>query len=123
MANALLQYRNTTVQGVGYSPAHMLFGRPLKDALPSHPDSLGWDATTRNYGEKYGMAPMSKYWTHILAGRELGASIKLAQNIECYDEHSKPLTSPESRGKLSFALGQDRSCGGATRAWPIRGQI
>ena len=34
---ALLQYRNTPMQGVGLSPAQILFHRDLRDELPSNP--------------------------------------------------------------------------------------
>ena len=34
VTKALLQYRNTPIAGVGMSPAFMLFGRQLRDALP-----------------------------------------------------------------------------------------
>ena len=33
-ARAFLTHRNTPVQGVGLSPAHMLYGRPIRDFLP-----------------------------------------------------------------------------------------
>ena len=92
MAVALLQYRNTPLQGVGYSPAQILFGRHLKDALPSPPHHLRFQPpTTVNFSTKYGVPP-SRYWDYMLEGRERGASKKLAQSREQYDEHSRPLT-------------------------------
>ena len=45
-----------------------------------------------DYGKRYGMKPRSSYWDYILAGRELGASKKLARGAEYYDEHKRPLT-------------------------------
>ena len=90
VAIALLQYRNTPLLGVGYSPAKMLFGRQLKDALPSSPGSLRYDAVTTDYQKKYGV-PFSEYWKHILAGREVGASKKLIKAREKYDEHKRPV--------------------------------
>ena len=68
----------------------MLFGRQLKDALQSSPGSLRYNAMTTDYQKKYGL-PFSKYWKHILAGREVGASKKLFKAKEKYDEHKKPL--------------------------------
>ena len=90
VALALLQYRNTPLLGVGYSPAQILFGRILKDALPCRPDNLRYKAETTDYQKKYGV-PFSEYWKHILAGRELGASKKLFRTQERYDEHKSPL--------------------------------
>ena len=36
-ARAILQYRNTPVQGLGISPAQLLLHRQLRDHLPAHP--------------------------------------------------------------------------------------
>ena len=44
-----------------------------------------------DYGKRYGMSPRSSYWDYILAGRELGASKKLAHAAEYYNEHKRPL--------------------------------
>ena len=35
LVKALLQYRNVPLLGIRHSPAQMLFGRVLKDALPT----------------------------------------------------------------------------------------
>ena len=37
VARAILQYRNTPIQGIGLSPAQLLLHRHLRDCLPSHP--------------------------------------------------------------------------------------
>ena len=71
VAKALLQYRNTPLLGIGHSPAQMLFGRTLKDALPTSPEKLRCEAWTTDYHKKYDV-PQSEYWKHILAGREIG---------------------------------------------------
>ena len=91
VAMALLQYRNTPLLGVGHSPAQIMFGRTLKDALPNLPANLRYRAETTNYSKKYGV-PASEYWKYILEGRELGASRKLAKSKEKYNEHASPLT-------------------------------
>lgn len=36
-AQAILQYRNTPIQGIGLSPAQLLLHRRLRDFIPSHP--------------------------------------------------------------------------------------
>ena len=38
VARAVLQYRNTPIQGVGLSPAQMLLHSDLRDFLPTHPN-------------------------------------------------------------------------------------
>ena len=35
LGQALLQYRNTPDRDIGESPAELLFGRPLREFLPS----------------------------------------------------------------------------------------
>ena len=90
VAMALLQYRNTPLLGVGYSQAQILFGRALKDALPTSPANMRYRSETMDYQKKYGV-PFSKYWSHILEGREVGASKKLFRSQEKYDEHKNPL--------------------------------
>ena len=35
VARALLQHRNTPLQDIGLSPAQLLYGRTLRDCLPS----------------------------------------------------------------------------------------
>ena len=84
VTKALLQYRNTPVAGVGMSPAYMLFGRPLRDALPSNPEKR-----VMSYAQKYG--ERSDVWNEIQAGRELANSRKQAKLVERYDEHTRPL--------------------------------
>ena len=37
IARAVLQYRNTPIQGIGLSPAQLLLHRQLRDCLPAHP--------------------------------------------------------------------------------------
>ena len=89
VAMALLQYKNTPLLGVGYSPAQILFGHALKDALPTSPANLRYRAETTDYQRKYGV-PFSKYWKHILEGREVGASKNLFRSQERYDEYKNP---------------------------------
>ena len=56
VTKALLQYRNTPIAGIGMSPAYMMFGRQLRDALPSSP--MTWEPSTMSYIEKYGPKAM-----------------------------------------------------------------
>ena len=59
-----------------------------------------------DYGKKYGHSPVSNYWNHILAGRELGASKKLVRTIDRYDEHTRTLA-PISVGDMVQVQNQE----------------
>ena len=79
VTRALLIYRNTPVAGIGMSPAFMMYGRQLRDPLPTAP----------SYRERYG--ERSKVWTDISRGRELAAARKHAKVVERYDKDKRPL--------------------------------
>ena len=118
VAMALLQYRNTPLLGVGHSPAQIMFGRTLKDALPNLPANLRYRAETTNFSKKYGV-PASEYWKYILEGRELGASRKLAKSKERYDEHASPLAALSVGDCVSI---QNRE-GNKPLRWDRTGQV
>ena len=42
VSRALLQYLNTPLRGVPESPAKIVFGRPIRDSLPSKPMRKCW---------------------------------------------------------------------------------
>ena len=88
VVKALLQYRNTPLSGIGMSPSYMLYGRQMRDALPSVPNK--WRSTTMCYNEKYG-GPISKVWEDIKICREIAAARKLQSSLENYDIHKRPL--------------------------------
>ena len=94
VCRALLQYRNTPVQGVGMSPGYMLYGRRMRDALPGEPGrNKPW---TVHFNTQQG-GGVSEVWREIAEGREKSAVRKLAQDCESYNEKKKPL-SPLSVG-------------------------
>ncbi len=84
MMKALLQYRNTPNATTGMSPAFMLFGRLLRDALPSIPQGTdSRDPTTTSYFERYGKP--SNVWDDIKTRREVTYAKKRAVTAERYD--------------------------------------
>ena len=96
MMRALLQYRNTPTAITGMSPAFMIFGRQLRDALPSLPS--GHDPTTINYAEKYGSKP-SPVWTEIRNRREVAYAKKRVETADRYNidkHHLAPLSVGDS---------------------------
>ncbi len=91
MMKALLQYRNTPSATTGMSPAYMLFGRQLRDALPSIPISR--DPTTMSYLEKYGKP--STVWSGIKTRREIAYAQKREDISSRYNvdkHHLAPLS-------------------------------
>lgn len=74
-ARALLQYRNTPLAGVNLSPAQMLYGRILRDHLPSLPDVL----------------QIRKEWILLAEDRERALAKRHMAAVEYYDSHTKTL--------------------------------
>ena len=118
VAKALLQYRNMPLPGIGHSPAQMLLGRMLKEALPTSPKKLRYDAWTTDYHKK-SRVPQSEYWKHILAGREIGASKKLFKSQEKYDEHKRPLAPLSVGDSVSIQNG----AGNHSLRWDKTGRV
>ena len=75
IARALLQYRNTPLQGIGLSPAQILYGRDLKDCLPSQQDAL----------------KIRPEWRIAADEREQSLRIRHVKAAEWYNEHVKDL--------------------------------
>ena len=80
VTKALLQYRNTPIPGLGMSPAYMLFGRQLRDALPTHPDM-----PLQLQGRP------GSIWSEIRQQREIATAKKNIQSAEYYNAHKRPL--------------------------------
>ena len=75
VARALLQHRNTPLQGIDLSPAQILYGRNLKDCLPSQQDALC----------------VREDWRIAADEREKALRNRHIKAIESYNEHSKEL--------------------------------
>ena len=75
VARALLQYRNTPIQQLNVSPAQLLYGRTLRDHLPSMSDALR----------------IRPEWHHLAEDRERALAKRHLTNIERYNEHTKAL--------------------------------
>ena len=74
-ARAVMQYRNTPLQGVGLSPAQILFGRELRDTLPFAPGKSG----------------IREEWRITADDRERALAKRHSLNLEKLNEHSKQL--------------------------------
>ena len=80
-SKALLQYRNTPIQGLGLSPAQVLFHRNLRDSLPARPTWL------RPHGQ----------WILAAKNREAAFARRNANTAERYNAFTRDL-SPLSIG-------------------------
>jgi len=76
---ALLMYRNSVDPETKVSPALILFGRPIRDAIP---------------------IPMGRYtphetWTELLSHRELALARRHSRDHERWNEHTRRLPPPQ----------------------------
>ena len=75
VSRELLQHRNTPLQDLGVSPAHIVFGRTLRDFLPVLGDQL----------------KIRPEWKELLEDREKALRRRHILTIERYNEHVKEL--------------------------------
>ena len=92
----MLQYRNTPLQGVGLSPAQILFGRELRDFLPFAP----------------GKAGIRKEWRITADERDLALAKKHSVDLERLNANTKEL--------LPLDIGQQVFCQNQTGNYPRR---
>ena len=76
---AMLQYRNTPMAGLGASPSMLLFGRRMKDLLPV----------------KLGKPNMMESWVECKEAREVGMRHRYHRGAERWSEHTRDLPSLE----------------------------
>ena len=74
-ACAFMMHRNTPIQDVGISPAMMLFGRPIKDHLPTIRDHLS----------------ISRQWKEIRELREKAMAKRHICDMESYNANTRTL--------------------------------
>ena len=74
-SRAILQYRNTPIQGFGISPAQILFCRDLRDFIPSHPKHF----------------KLNDKWIHLAGQRETALSERNMKIAKAYNEHAHEL--------------------------------
>ena len=74
-ARAILQYRNTPLQDIGASPAQLLYGRRLRDHLPSFSDAL----------------QIRPEWIRLAEDREMALAQRHLRSRESYNHGTKEL--------------------------------
>ena len=100
VTRALLQYRNTPLRGLEDSPAEVIFGRRLRDGLPTPTSSR-------------------PEWKRLRILRELSAARLHARVEDRYNEHTK-LLRPLDVGNVVLIQNQTGSC---PRRWDSTGLI
>ena len=100
VTHALLQYRNTPVRGIEDSPSEIIFGRRLRDGLPTPTSSR-------------------PEWKRLRILREMSAARLHARVIDRYDEHTKELP-PLNIGDVVLIQNQTGSC---PRRWDLTGVV
>ena len=97
---AILQYRNTPIQGVGMSPAQLLLHRQLRDCVPAHPS----------------LYKPHKDWVIAAYQREALLAKRNEKLIQTYNQGTRPLTPLQARERV--ALQDQRS-----KRWTRTGSI
>ena len=100
-ARALLQYRNTPLPGMGTSPAQLLYGRTLRDHIPSLHDVLR----------------IRKEWVTLAEDRERALARRHLSNIERYNSNTRALPSL----KVGDSVLVQNQCGNHPLRWDKNG--
>ena len=105
VTRALLQHRNTPIKDLGFSPAQLIFGRPIKDMMPF----------------KSGLYKPSEVWVTCREQRELALRQKVIKDGERWEEHTKPLP-PLKHGQHVFIQNQ-KGAGKQAKRWDKTGIV
>ena len=105
ICRALLQHRNTPLDGIQFSPAQLLFGRPIRDFLPIRP----------------GKFSPSEVWVDCAEKRELAMRRRLSLGGERWSEHTRALA-PLKVGQQVFVQNQ-HGVGKSAKKWDRTGTI
>ena len=105
---AMLQLRNTPDPDCNISPAQILFGRPLRDAL-----------SFANRLEKFSNPNIRPLWRQAWAAKEDALRVRMTRTTESLREHSRPLR-PLTIGERAFLQNQQ---GTSPTKWDRSGTI
>ena len=100
VTRALLQYRNTPLRGIEDSPAEIIFGRRLRDGLPTPTSSR-------------------PEWKRLRILREMSAARLHARVVDRYNQHTKELR-PLNVGDVVLIQNQAGAC---PRRWDLTGVV
>ena len=104
----LLQYRNTPDPTTGVSPAMILFGRQLRDAIPIPPGT-----------SLFSNPAVSPVWRSTWSARENALGIRYAKQVEKLQANSRDLGTLNSRDQVRI----QNLCGAHPTKWDRTGQV
>ena len=96
----LLQYRNTPDTSSGASPAQILFGRPLRDAIPMPPGSTIFENPHT-----------SSIWREVWKAREGALRIRFGKQMENQRRNSRKLPALKASDKVQIQNQHGRYAG------------
>ena len=105
ISRAVMQHRNTPLDGIQFSPAQLLFGRPIRDFQPIRP----------------GQFRPAEVWVDCAEKRELAMKTRLSLGGEMWSQHTHPLA-PITVGQKEFVQNQ-RGAGKAAKRWDRTGTV
>lgn len=105
---AILQFRNTPDPQNGISPAEVIFGRPIRDSLPFHPQSQIFNNTT-----------IRPIWRDLWTKREETLRTRLTKQTENLHQHTRCLP-PLQEGDCCHVQNQT---GRFPRKWDKTGRV
>ena len=105
IARALMQHRNTPLDGIQFSPAQLLYGRPIRDFQPIRP----------------GKFRPADVWVDCREKRELAMRHRLSLGGERWSQHTRELP-PLSVGQRVFVQNQ-QGAGKLAKKWDRTGTV
>ena len=104
----LLQYRNTPDPATGISPAVILFGRPLRDAIPVPPGTT-----------LFSNPAVSPTWRRTWHDREIALGIRFTKQIDKLNTNSRALAVLKAKDQVRI----QNLCGNHPKKWDRTGQV
>ena len=102
-ARVLLMFRNTSMQGIGLSPAQIVFGRELRDTMPFKP----------------GKGAMHKEWRVTAEDREKALDKRHVTCLEKLNRHAKEL----KELKVGQSVKVQNQAGNYDKRWARTGTV
>ena len=108
VVSGLLQFRNTPDPATGLSPAMVLFGRPLRDAIPIPPGT-----------SIFSNPAVSPFWKQTWRTRETALGVKFEAQTNKLHDHSRSLGVLKPRDQVRV----QNLCGPHPKKWDRTGQV
>ena len=105
VARAFLQHRNTPIKDIGFSPAQLVFGHPIRDMIPVKKNSY----------------KPSDVWVNCRQQRELALRHKVVKEKERWNAHTRSLPALDV-GQHVFIQNQN-GVGKKAKRWDRTGTV